>query len=1476
MNLKNCGAMSLLIVGFLAGAARAQTPASQRALVAARKNWQRGARATAVQKGNAADLRARAIAQKMRARSLRSANATGVGGQWSSLGPMPLPSDASGIGLQDYNWIAGRSTTVAVDPNDSTGNTVFVGGANGGVWKSTNAGPASQTPSAVAWTPLTDSELTLAIGAIAVQPQTSNPNPAISIVLAGTGETNSSADAYYGLGILRSADGGQTWTLIPQDATKTHSFAGIGFSGFAFSDFNSSVVVAGTGSASEGVIEGLENPLGPNRGIYYSTDAGVTWNAANVADLGTPINPSSVTSVAYNAASAKFYAAVRNHGFYASFDGINWLRLATQPGTSLTAAACPTQAALPSACPFYRGEIAVVPNRAGPNGAGEMYAWYTDANDVDQGIWQSLDGGFSWTQINDSGISNCGDLVGGCGTEFASDNLTLAAVPNGAATDLYAGAVNLYKCSITSASPLCNGVGANGFINLTHVYGCSDIAKVYPGQHAIDFAVTGGSALLYFANDGGVYRALDGYTGLTTGTCGLTNQFDSLNATLGPMTQFVSLAQSKSNVNLAFGGTTENGAPATGALQSGGSWANVNAGNVGATAINPSNDNEWFLSAPPDSVSGVNLFRCANGVNCRTQDFATDEVADSVALGGDTGGFRLAFILDPGNSTSLLVGTCKIWRGPSAGGTFTLISPDFENGGTGVCGGNETNLVRAMAAGGPTDASGNSQVIYAGTNSFGPLVVVTPSGGHVWVTTNSNAGPSSWVDQTGRINPSNFPISSIAIDGGDRTGQTAYVGIMGFGVSHLWKTTNAGASWMDFTGGLPDAPVDAITIDSNAGTIYVGTDVGVFASGTASPSWAEVGPATGTGFLPEVAVSALQIFSISGVKQLRAATFGRGLWEWNLITTPDFQISVANTPQTIFPGQSATYSGTITANNGYNSAVNLSCTASSTSPPQTCTVTPNPVTPNAPVRFTINATGLPGDYNFNLHAVGTDPQAVTHDFPVVLHVVDFTLGALSPATINVAQGATSGPVSLTVSAASAFSGQVTLACSGLPANAMCNFQPSNVVSPTSANPASVTLTIATSTNTPTGGFPVTISASATGLATQTQNLTLNVNASADYTLTISNSSLTGQPNAPAVFNGTLTAVNGYSSAVALSCGTGAPPTCTPNPASVVPSAAGTPFTVTVSSGAAQAYAFNINGVGADPAATAHSAAVTFTAIAAPDYTLVVSNSPLTSNVNTPASFTGTVTAINGYSSAVTLSCGAGAPPTCTLNPTSVVPTAPGAPFSVTVSSPVSQAYSFNIDAVGSDNATTSHAVPVNFTALPAQSFDFKLSITPPSVTVPAGNSALYTLDVSPVPNTLTFPSTVTFLCSNLPKLTTCSFNPSEVAAGSGDSVITLTVATTAAVPATRMAQALWLGLPLAGLFLLPIQEIKSKRRFAGMCALIAFVAISNFSCSGGLHGNGTGGGSGSPGTPAGTYKINVTALTTSGNVGTQVTLIVTP
>lgn len=1367
------------------GWASTHTLVEQHRNVVAREKWRLAGRK--LRGRNSAILRGHAIQQKLQMRTARRLDSGAPGTGWVSIGPKPLPSDASGMGLQDYGFVAGRATAVAIDRNDASGNTVFVGGAYGGVWKSSNAGEVD--PSSVIWMPLTDDQPTLAIGTIAVQPQGSlNPDPASSVILAGTGETDSSTDSYYGLGIQRSADGGQTWSLISEDVTKAHSFAGLGFSQIAFSEADPNLVVAATGGTSQGVVEGLENSARVNRGLYYSTDAGLSWQAAVVLDSGVSISPDSATAVAYNPAATnnsgapKFYAAIRYHGFYSSSDGINWSRLTTQPGVGLATAACPAQTLDSSTCPIYRGEIAFVPERSGASNLGEIYVWYVDASNIDQGIWTSTDGGASWTQINDSGIANCGDPFGGCGTEDGAFNLTLAAVPNGAtATDLYAGAVNIYKCTITILSPTCSGSGSNTFLNLTHAFGCSDIAKIHPGQHGMDFILANGVPLIFFANDGGIYRALDGYDGLTTGTCGETNQFDNLNATLGPMMQFVSLSESANDANVIFGGTQDNGAAATAFSQSSGAWVNVDTGDNGFTAISPTDNNEWFVATPPDSNSGVNLFGCQNGVTCHSSDFQSHQIVDSSAVDGDTGPFELPFLLDPQKPDELILGTCRIWRGPSTGGGFFLLSPDFETGGTGSCSGNEINLIRSIAAGGLKGANGDSQTIYVGTNGEGPSIPTTPTGGHVWVTTNADGGPLTWTDVTQSINPQGFPISGIAMDSTDPLGKTAYVAIMGFHTAHVWKTTNAGATWTDFSGSppnaLPDAPVNTIVIDSGAslsnGTVYVGTDVGVFASSTGSPTWAEAGPASGQGgFLPNVAVTSLQIFNSGGLKRLRAATYGRGIWEWNLITTPDFQLNVSNNPLTIFASQSANFVGALYALNGYISNVDLSCTAGASDAPANCSATPNLIAPTANgENFSLTASGSVGDYKFNLHAAGTDFSATTHDFPLTLHIVDYGLTSMSPSAVDIAPGNTSEPISFQVTASGSFASTVALSCSDLPAGTACQFQPSSSISPTGGSPVSMTLNIATAAFTPAGDFPITINASVPDGPTKTQPLTFIVSNTPDYTISISSPSVT------------------------------------------VP-------------------------------------------------------------VNTSVSFNGTLTAMNGYNNSVSLTCGTGAPPTCGVSPSVAVPSTGGTSFSVQVRGDVSQTYNFNINAVGNDSSQVTHSVPVTFTATPSQTFDFTFGIAPNSASASVGQTTTFNLDVNPTIGS--FPNSVTFACSKLPALVTCNFNPAQVSAGSQDSPVTFTISTTAPVTASGLAATPFLSaIPILSLLWFS-RKLRVRLVQSAFTVMLTVFILGSLSCGGGLQGNSGGGGSGSPGTPPGTYTINVTATCGSITHTAPVTLTITP
>jgi hypothetical protein len=1197
---------------------------------------------------SAASLRYRAHQQKMQLRAQRAAELNRAGKLqpasssttgWVNLGPAPLASDASGTGFQDYGWVSGRATALAVDPADTSGNTVFAGGAFGGAWKSTNAGPAATNPASVVWTPIIDDQASLAVGAIAIQP--GNTNPANSVVLLGTGEANSSADSYYGVGILRSTDGGNTWTTITQSVdSPAKPFLGLGFTKIAFSTSNPSLVVAASAASSQGVSDGAIATS--TRGLYRSADGGQSWTFELPADSGTPISVGSATSVVYNAANNTFYAAMRYHGFYSSTDGITWTRLATQPGSGLTTTACPAILPATPTCPIYRGEFAVVPGR------NEMYVWYVDVNEADQGIYGTLDGGKTWTTISETGIASCGD-PNGCGTQQGAYNLELAAVPDGGATDLYTGAINLYKCTLANSSGISTSCTQSGgaWLNLTHVYGCTNpgsIAHVHPDQHAVvfPFPLPSGKSLMYFANDGGVYRALDAFTGLTTGTCGQTNAFDDLNQTLGSMTQFVSFSIHPTDASTLLGGTQDNGSPATASAASSSTFGNVNAGDGGYNAIDPSATSNWFASNPDVGGGTLRILECSSGVSCHTGDFSA--TVTSSGLGGDDGSFYFPYILDPQSTTALLVGTCRIWRGPRLGGTYTQLSNNFDTG-VGLCTGTEVNLVRAIDAGGGKDASGFSNVIYATTEGPGPLNGTPPvPGGRVWVTTNASSGTSTWKDVTGSINASGYVVSSVAIDGSDKSGNTAFVTIMGFNVSHVWKTTNAGSTWTDFTGSLPDAPVNAVLVDSSTSpsTVYVGTDVGVFSSTSSSASWSEVGPAPSSGaggFLPNVAVTALRMFSITGTKKLRASTYGRGIWEYNLITTPDYQMNSTNSPLSILPGASADITVNVVATNGYTSAVNLSCTAGTTAAPPGCAPSPTTVTPSAagvPVTVTTSALTSVADYSFNLHGVGTDSNTTTHDTPLTLHVVDFNLTAPSPASISVNRPNTSAAITLQATASGSFNGTVTLSCSGLPAGAACLFSPSATVSPTSTIPVTLTLTISTSTTTPPGTSTVTLAAiSSLGSTEKTQTLSLTVTDFADFSLSVPTAKEQANAGQTATFNGTLTPTNGYNSAINLTCGTGAPPTCTVTPASITPAGTAVNFTVSTSTpDAPKTYTFNVVATGTDAQATTHSAALEFDSLFS--FSVPASMGTQTVKAGTTATFTFTVTPNGGnFQTAVT-------------------------------------------------------------------------------------------------------------------------------------------------------------------------------------------------------------------------------------------------
>ncbi|MBI5404147.1 MAG: T9SS type A sorting domain-containing protein [Ignavibacteriae bacterium] len=153
---------------------------------------------------------------------------------WSNIGPTPGNLFSNGN-------ISSRIATVKYDPNNPE--IIYIGGAFGGLWKSTNGGQN--------WSAKTDFEISLSSGALAID-GTQTP----SVVYYGTGEATYSSVSYYGRGLLKSTNGGETWTNYRN--------------GLPVSTYFSRLIVRPNHNNE------LLAALGTS-GIYRSSDSGVNW-----------------------------------------------------------------------------------------------------------------------------------------------------------------------------------------------------------------------------------------------------------------------------------------------------------------------------------------------------------------------------------------------------------------------------------------------------------------------------------------------------------------------------------------------------------------------------------------------------------------------------------------------------------------------------------------------------------------------------------------------------------------------------------------------------------------------------------------------------------------------------------------------------------------------------------------------------------------------------------------------------------------------------------------------------------------------------------------------------------------------------------------------------------------------------------------------------------------------------------------------
>ena len=160
---------------------------------------------------------------------------------------------------------SGRVTALAINPNCVPGNCrLWVGAAGGGVWRTGDA--LAQTPN---WAAKSDGLGTNAIGSLAVDPNDASGDT----IYAGSGEPNGSGDSEAGLGLYKSTDGGDSWTLVPgsADVAKDRSIGAIAIDPSDADTTTSAPTSPAT--ARPGERRPAHPARAPTLGIYESTTA---------------------------------------------------------------------------------------------------------------------------------------------------------------------------------------------------------------------------------------------------------------------------------------------------------------------------------------------------------------------------------------------------------------------------------------------------------------------------------------------------------------------------------------------------------------------------------------------------------------------------------------------------------------------------------------------------------------------------------------------------------------------------------------------------------------------------------------------------------------------------------------------------------------------------------------------------------------------------------------------------------------------------------------------------------------------------------------------------------------------------------------------------------------------------------------------------------------------------------------------------
>ncbi len=689
------------------------------------------------------DGRNRALSQldeNVRSGLLADPKATLIAGEkWTPVGPSPLHYDI-------YTF-SGRVTALAVHPTNP--NLVYVGTAQGGVWRTTDHGAT--------WTPLTDSQKSLAIGSLALDP--SNP----SVIYAGTGEANSSCDSYFGAGILKSTDGGTNWTLIGASP-----FASTSVSRIVVSPTNPNVLWAANASGVGGFVCSSA-PAPGSIGVWKSTNGGTSWTlvlAGATHDLA--VDPSN---------SNVLYAGVDFSGIWKSTDGgASWNRLT---------------GGLPSP-----GAISRVAFALDPNTPATLYAIFGDSSNGRQyGGFKSTNGGASWSSMpKPAGSCYFANLLDVC--TYASQpiaqcwyDLVVGVAPDGG---VWIGGVGVWR-------------SGNGGASWTSV--CP--SAVHVDQHALAFR----GSDVWLGNDGGVFNTRDNGATWTSRNPGLFLTQFYPGAAVHPANRSIAIGGTQDNgVVQTMGSTNWNEILA---FADGGfcAYDYTNPDGVYYISTQYLNIYKWdqavlssAITGLADALSGNSVFiapftMCPNNPQVLiagsdnvwlTTDGAgtwTSNSPDPIDPAGTSRITAMAFAKSTGDCSTYFAGTGsgRLYRTTSGGGGWSDVSAGLPARG-----------VNEIAV-----DPGNAAVVVVALSGFGSR--------HLWRSTNALDPAPAWA----AIDPGipDTPVNAILFDPGSSS--VIYIGTdVG-----IFRSIDSGASWSVFMDGHPNVAVFALEAAAASGTI---------------------------------------------------------------------------------------------------------------------------------------------------------------------------------------------------------------------------------------------------------------------------------------------------------------------------------------------------------------------------------------------------------------------------------------------------------------------------------------------------------------------------------------------------------------------------------------------------------------------------------------------------------------------------------